>query len=173
MISLELAERTITLMAPSKTYNIPGLGCTLAVISNDKLRHRLERNSRGLLPEVTVLGLSGCEAAYGRSEDWRQGLLATLRANAELITQTLADLPGVTATGPQEATYLYWIDVTELNLSDPVAHFESHGIGLSDGNFFGAAHNGFVRLNFGCPTVTLEEGLRRFAIGVKAAQGSA
>lgn len=172
MISPALAERTITLMAPSKTYNIPGLGCTLAIISNDKLRRRLEHKSRGLLPEVTVLGLSGCEAAYGRSEDWRQGLLATLRTNSELITQTLTDLPGVSGTGPQESTYLYWIDVTALSLADPVAHFESHGIGLSDGNFFGAPHNGFVRLNFGCPTATLEEGLRRFAIGVKAAHNS-
>ncbi|GAB5560196.1 MAG: PatB family C-S lyase [Synoicihabitans sp.] len=171
-ISPELAERTITLMAPSKTYNIPGLGCTMAIISNEKLRHQLERSSRGLLPEVTTMGLSACEAAYGRSEEWRQGLLATLRTNSDLITKTLADLPGVHGEGPQEATYLYWINVAALNLSDPIAHFESHGIGLSDGNFFGAPPNAYVRLNFGCPTVTLEEGLRRFAQGVQAAQSS-
>lgn len=169
-ISPELAARTITLMAPSKTYNIPGLGCTMAIISNEKLRHQLERNSRGLLPEVTTMGLSACEAAYGRSEDWRQGLLATLRTNSELITNTLADLAGVHAEGPQESTYLYWINVAALNLSDPVTHFEKHGIGLSDGNFFGAPHNAYVRLNFGCPTCTLEDGLRRFAAGVRAAQ---
>lgn len=170
LISPELAARTVTLMAPSKTYNIPGLGCTMAIITNEKLRHRLERNSRGLLPEVTTMGLAACEAAYGASEDWRQELLTTLRANAELITRTLAGLPGVHGEGPQESTYLYWINVAALNLSDPVAHFEAHGIGLSDGNFFGAPPNAFVRLNFGCPTSTLEDGLRRFAAGVQAAQ---
>ena len=169
-ISPALAARTITLMAPSKTYNIPGLGCTMAIIADEKLRRKLERSSLGLLPEVTTMGLSACEAAYGRSEDWRQGLLTTLRTNAALITQTLAELPGVHGKGPQESTYLYWIDVTELKLSDPIAHFEAHGIGLSDGNFFGAPTNAYVRLNFGCPTSTLEDGLRRFAAGVHAAQ---
>lgn len=169
-ISAELAQRTVTLMAPSKTYNIPGLGCTMAIIANDKLRHHFERSSRGLLPEVTTMGLAACEAAYGRSEGWRQGLLKTLRTNADLITQTLADLPDVHGEGPQESTYLYWINVADLGLADPVAHFESHGIGLSDGNFFGAPPNTCVRLNFGCPTPTLEDGLRRFAKGVHAAR---
>ena len=169
-LGAEIAERTITLMAPSKTYNIPGLGCTLAIISNENLRHQFERAGRGLVPEVTNLGYSACEAAYGHSEDWRQGLLATLRTNADLIAQTLADLPGVHLEGPQEATYLSWINVSALQLSDPIGHFESHGIGLSDGNFFGAPFNEYVRLNFGCPTVTLQEGLRRFAAGVHAAQ---
>ena len=169
-ISSELSARTITLMAPSKTYNIPGLGCTMAIIANDKLRQKLEHSSRGLLPEVTTMGLSACEAAYGRSEVWRQRLLATLRANSELITTTLADLPDVHAEGPQESTYLYWINIAALELLDPIAHFEAHGIGLSDGNFFGAPPNAYVRLNFGCPTSTLEDGLRRFAAGVHAAR---
>jgi len=171
-ISPQLAERTVTLMAPSKTYNIPGLGCTMAIISNEKLRHRLERSSRGLLPEVTTMGLAACEAAYGRSEDWRLGLLAILRTNADLIEQAIAEIPGVHLAGPQEATYLSWINVSALNLSDPVGHFEEHGIGLSDGNFFGAHPNAYVRLNFGCPTSTLQEGLRRFATGVEAASVS-
>lgn len=172
LISPELAERTITLMAPSKTYNIPGLGCTMAIISNEKLRRQLERSSRGLLPEVTTLGFAACEAAYGASEEWRQGLLATLRTNSDLITRSIAEIPEVHLEGPQEATYLSWINVSALNLSDPVGHFENHGIGLSDGNFFGAPHNAYVRLNFGCPTSTLEEGLRRFAAGVAAAKSS-
>ena len=59
-----------------------------------------------------------------------------------------------------EATYLAWLDVRALNLPQPVAHFEAHGLALSNGSDFGAP--GFVRLNFGCPLTTLEEGLRRF-----------
>ena len=84
--------------------------------------------------------------------------------------------PGLQRTGrtteiePHEATYLAWINVSALNLPDPVAHFESHGLGLSDGNFFGAPRNAYVRLNFGCPTSTLEAGLKRLVAGVTAAQ---
>jgi cystathionine beta-lyase len=170
IISPELAARTITLMAPSKTYNIPGLGCTLAIIPDPDLRRRFHRSGLGLVPEVTPLGFAGCEAAYGRSEDWRQGLLTTLRTNRDLIATTIADLPDVHLEAPQEATYLSWLNVASLNLPDPVTHFESHGIGLSDGNFFGATRNAYVRLNFGCPTSVLEEGLRRFVKGVEAAR---
>ncbi|MCC5024709.1 MAG: PatB family C-S lyase [Candidatus Synoicihabitans palmerolidicus] len=166
-ISPELAERTITLMAPSKTYNIAGLGCTLAIISNESLRRRFQRICLGLLPEVTNLSYAACEASYGQSEDWRQSLLETLRTNSALITRSLSNLPGVQLEAPQEATYLSWINVSELNLPDPIAHFESHGIGLSDGNFFGAPTNQYVRLNFGCPTMTLQEGLRRFITAVQ------
>ena len=169
-LSPELAARTITLMAPSKTYNIPGLGCTLAIISDPQLRQRFHRAGLGLVPEVTPLGFAGCEAAYGRSEDWRQELLTTLRTNRDLIATTIADLPDVHLEAPHEATYLSWINIAALNLPDPVAHFESHGIGLSDGNFFGATRNTYVRLNFGCPTSVLEEGLRRFVKGVEAAR---
>ncbi|MCF3648926.1 PatB family C-S lyase [Synoicihabitans lomoniglobus] len=169
-LSPELAARTITLMAPSKTYNIAGLGCTLAIISNEKLRHQFERTSRGLLPEVNNLAYAAGEAAYGRSEKWRQGLLTTLRTNAALIQRVIGGLPGVHLEAPQEATYLSWINVADLNLPDPVAHFEAHGIGLSDGSFFGAPPGHYVRLNFGCPLMTLREGLRRFATGVQAAR---
>ena len=168
----EIAQRTITLMAPSKTYNIPGLGCTLAIIADESLRRRFEHAGRGLIPEVTNVAYAACEAAFRASEDWRQGLLDTLRTNADFIARTLAELPGVHLEAPQEATYLAWIHVGALKLDDPVAHFEAHGIGLSDGNFFGASTNQYVRLNFGCPTSTLEEGLRRFAAGVRAAAGS-
>ena len=172
LISPELAERTITLMAPSKTYNIAGLGCTLAIISNANLRRRFEHIARGLLPEVNNLAYAACEASYdGSSEIWRQEMLATLRTNMALIEQTVAALPGVQLLGPQEATYLAWMDVSALQLANASEHFESHGIGLSDGAPFGAQPNTHVRLNFGCPTSTLEEGLRRFTAAVHAAQG--
>jgi cystathionine beta-lyase len=164
-----LAARSITLMAPSKTYNVPGLGCSLAIIPDDQLRRQFERACRGLVAEVTPLGYAACEAAYGRSEDWRQQLLATLRHNTALIERTVAELPGVRLVGPQEATYLSWINIEELGLDDALAHFESHGIGFSDGVPFGAKPNSHLRLNFGCPASVLEEGLRRFAAGVAAA----
>ena len=68
---------------------------------------------------------------------------------------------------PVEATYLAWIDVRDLRLASPAAHFEAHGLGLSDGSDFGAP--GWLRLNFGCPRATLDEALTRFGKAVAAA----
>ena len=166
----EIAARSLTLMAPSKTYNIPGLGVTLAIIPDPALRQRFQRAALGLVPEVTSLGYAACEAAYRDSEAWRQGLLNTLRENRAVLEQTIGKLPGVRMEAPIEATYLAWLNVSALQLEDPIAHFESHGLGLSDGNVFGAPRNQYVRLNFGCSTSTLQAGVERFTRAVEAAQ---
>ncbi len=170
LVAPEHAARTVTLMAPSKTYNVPGLGTSFAIIPDAALRARFVRATAGIVAEVTCLGYSACEAAYRDSEDWRQALLATLRANRDRIVAAIRDgeLPGVKLAAPIEATYLAWFDVSALGLADPIAHFEAHGIGLSDGAFFGAARGSHVRLNFGCPPATLAEGLRRMAAAIAA-----
>lgn len=158
----EIAKRTVTLMAPSKTYNVPGLGTSLAIIPDAALRARFVRATAGVVAEVTALGFTACEAAYRDGEPWRQALLAYLRCNRDFLLDFLArELPGVKVEAPIEATYLAWLDVSALQLPDPIAHFEAHGVGLSDGAFFGAAKGTHVRLNFGCPRATLAEALRR------------
>jgi cystathionine beta-lyase len=158
----EIARRTITLMAPSKTYNVPGLGTSLAIIPNAQLRAQFVRATAGVVAEVTSLGFTACEAAYRDSESWRQALLATLRGNRDFLTDYVArELPGVEIEGPIEATYLAWVKVSALKLDDPIAHFETHGVGLSDGAFFGSPRGQYVRLNFGCPRATLTEALTR------------
>jgi cysteine-S-conjugate beta-lyase len=173
-LGAEIAARTITLMAPSKTYNIPGLGVTLAIIPDEKLRHKFHRAGLGLVPEVTNLGYIACEAAYRDGQPWRRALLDTLRSHRDHIVAFVKnELPGVTIEAPHEATYLAWLNVSALALEDPVSHFEQHGLGLSDGNFFGAPRNHYVRLNFGCPRATLDEGLRRLKAGVLAATSPA
>ena len=158
----EIARRTITLMAPSKTYNVPGLGTSLAIIPDSALRAQFVRAASGVMAEVTCLGFTACEAAYRDSEPWRQGLLKTLRSNRDLLLDFAGrELPGVRIEAPIEATYLAWLNVAALNLPDPVAHFEKHGVGLSDGAFFGEPRGKHVRVNFGCPRVTLVEALTR------------
>ena len=158
----EIARRTITLMAPSKTYNVPGLGTSLAIIPDATLRAQFIRATHGVMAEVNALGYTACEAAYRDSEPWRQGLLQTLRGNRDLLLEFVkSDLPGVNVEAPIEATYLAWLNVSALKLADPVAHFEKHGVGLSDGTFFGAPRGTHVRLNFGCPRSTLAEALAR------------
>jgi cysteine-S-conjugate beta-lyase len=161
-LSPEIAARTVTLMAPSKTYNVPGLGTSFAVISDSAFRNRFLRATAGIVAEVTSLGFAACEAAYRDCEPWRQALLATLRGNRDYLLNFVArELPGVRVEAPLEATYLAWLNVEALQLPDPIAHFEKHGVGLSDGAFFGSPKGRHVRLNFGCPQATLAEALRR------------
>ncbi len=165
-LSPAAAQRSITLLAPSKTFNIPGLGCAFAVIPNPALRRRFEQAMHGIVPHVNVLGLAACEAAFRHGGDWHRELIAYLRGNRDRVAATMASLPGV-RMAPVEATYLAWIDVRDLRLAKPAAHFEAHGIGLSDGADFGAP--GWLRLNFGCPRATLDEALSRFERAVRAA----
>jgi len=165
-LSPAAARRSITLMAPSKTFNIPGLGCAFAVIPDAALRRRFLRAMDGIVPHVNVLGLAACEAAYRDCGDWHRELIGVLSANRDRVEAAVARLPGIRMTHI-EATYLAWIDARELGLEHPHAHFEAHGIGLSDGGDFGAP--GWLRLNFGCPAATLDEALRRFAAACEAA----
>jgi len=170
-LSPDAAARTVTLMAPSKTYNIPGLGCSFAIVPDTKLRTQFARFTHGIVPDVNVLGLVAGEAALCHGEPWRQALLAYLRGNRDLIEQTVARgaLPGVTMTHV-EATYLAWLDISALKLTHAHAFFEQHGLGFSDGAPFGASPDTFVRLNFGCTRTTLIEALSRLERAVAAAQ---
>lgn len=170
LLGAEIANRTVTLMAPSKTYNVPGLGTSIAIVPDATLRAKFVRAAAGIVAEVTCLGYTACEAAYRDCEPWRQELLTTLRANRDFIFDFLArELPQVRVEAPIEATYLAWMNVSALGLEDPIAHFEKYGLGLSDGAFFGAKRGTHVRMNFGCPRKTLEEGLRRMKAAVSAA----
>lgn len=164
----EIAKRTITLMAPSKTYNVPGLGTSLAIIPDAALRAQFVRATAGVVAEVTSLGFTACEAAYRDSEPWRQALLAYLRGNRDFLLDFVArELPGIKVEAPVEATYLVWLNVSALNLADPIAHFEAHGVGLSDGAFFGSPKGRHVRINIGCPRATLAEALRRMKAALR------
>lgn len=167
LLSPEIAARTITLMAPSKTYNVPGLGTSLAIIPDSMRRARFIRAAAGIVAEVTSLGFAACEAAYRDCEPWRLALIAYLRANRDYLLAAIPrDLPGVRVEAPVEATYLLWMNVSALGRPRPADHFEEHGVGLSDGAMFGAAKGTHVRLNFGCPRATLVEGLRRMKAAV-------
>lgn len=154
----ELASRCMTLMAPSKTYNIPGLGCSFAVIQDPALRARFAEAMHGIVPDVNVLGLVAAEAAYREGEPWRRAALDILRARRDRVEQAIAAITGLSTTHV-EATYLAWIDARGLKVPDPAEFFEQAGVGLSNGADFGAP--GWVRLNFACTAETLESALAR------------
>jgi cystathionine beta-lyase len=154
----EVAQRTITLMSPSKTFNLPGLGCAFAVISNEKLRRQFIQAASGIVPLVNALGFVAAEAAYRDGARWRAELLEYLRGNRDTVARAVGKMP-LLSWAPPEATYLAWIDVRAADLQEPVRFFEDAGVGLQDGAEFDGP--GFVRLNFGCQRPVLEAALDR------------
>jgi len=155
----DVAARTITLMAASKTFNLPGLGCAFAVVPNAELRGCLARAAAGILPRVNTLGFVATLAAYRDSHAWQQALVRYLRGNRDLVIEQIGSIAGLSIT-PIEATYLAWIRV-DAAMPDPVAVFETAGVGLYDGRVFGT--EGYVRLNFGCPRSLIERALGRIS----------
>lgn len=163
-LSPEIARNTITLMAPSKTYNIPGLGCSFAVISDDTLRRRFKRAMSGIVPHVNILGMVAAQAAYQYGGPWLDAVIDYLRRNLDMTAQAISGMRGL-AMGKVQATYLAWIDTRELKIENPGKWFETAGVGLSDGIAFDGP--GFVRLNFGCPRALLARALERMAAAIK------
>ncbi|MFQ3786703.1 MalY/PatB family protein [Halomonas sp. A29] len=159
-----LAARTITLWAPSKTFNLAGLTAACAVIPDASLRQRFAAATRGLLPDVNVLGLVAAEVAYGQCNAWRQALLQTLRGHRQTLIERVAQWPGVDMSAP-ESTYLAWLDLrraeglAQRKGSPQQVLMEQAGVALSEGADFGWP--GFVRLNFGTTASQLEEALAR------------
>lgn len=167
----EFGKRVITLLAPSKTYNIAGLGYAFAVIRDDALRRRFLQAKGHTLPEINCLSYFAAEAAYRHGEPWRERLLSYLRGNRDHITAFCReDMPGLLVPAI-EATYLAWLDFRPLGISDPASLLEREaGLFLSDGRQFGGP--GHARLNFGCPRDRLEEALEKIRKAVQAARNS-
>lgn len=176
-LSAEAARRSITLMAPSKTFNIPGLATALAVIPDVALRRAFRAAMQGIVPDVNLLGLAATEAAYRDGGAWHAALIDYLRGNRDRLAARIAEMPGLTTTHV-EATYLAWIDARQFCQHRGIEHvqryFENAGVGLSNGADFGCGApgapgncDGFVRLNFGCPRALLDAALDR----IQAAMG--
>jgi cystathionine beta-lyase len=157
-LSSEVAARTVTLMAPSKTFNTPGLGCSFAVISEPPLRRAFCRAMEGIVPHVNAFGYVAAQAAYEQAGPWLRALIDYLRRNRDLVEREIDAMPDL-SVAHVEATYLAWIDARAAGLADPTRFFEDAGVGLSDGVAFDGA--GFLRLNFGCSRSLLADALGR------------
>jgi len=165
MLSADIAERTVTLMAPSKTFNVPGLGFSFAVVTNKRLRQQLSNAESGIIPHTNVLGLVAAQAAFSECDDWLSALLAYLTHNRDTMLAFLAEnMPGIKASMPT-ATYLGWLDCTVPDLKDNPYQFflKEAQVALSDGVMFGPGGEGCVRINFGCPRTQLIDALTRMA----------
>lgn len=153
-----IEKRSITLMAPSKTFNIAGLCCSFAIIPDDTIRRKFSKARIGIAPDVNLLGTTAAQAAYEYGDDWNNQQVEYLRANRDYLVEEINQIRGL-KLDPIEATYLAWIDISELELPDPKAFFEKAGVGLSAGSGFG--DNNYMRLNFGCPRSLLEAAVKR------------
>ena len=164
-LSEDAAQRSITLLSPSKTFNIAGLGASLAIIPNPELRARFKRVREGIVPGVDILALVAAEAAWRDGDAWLAAQLDYLRANRDWLVAQVNALPELQMTTP-EATYLGWIDASKLDVASPMDYFEQHGLGFSPGHDFG--DDNFVRFNFGCTRATLEQAVARLQKAVAA-----
>lgn len=160
-----IEKRSITLMAPSKTFNIAGLSCSFAIIPDDSIRRKFCKAGTGIIPYLNLLGTTAAQAAYEYGDDWNNQQVDYLRANRDYLMAEINKIQGL-KLDPIEATYLAWIDVSGLKLTDPKAFFEAAGVGLSAGSEFGDIN--YLRLNFGCPRSLLEEAVKRIQVAVKA-----
>jgi len=162
-LSPEIEKRTITLIAPSKTFNIAGLDCSVAIIPDARLREKFTTARSGLVPGVNVLGYVAALSAYRDCEPWLRQVMAYLEANRDFLYDYVnTSLPGITMWNP-EGTFLAWLDCIEAGIQgDPSEFFLNEArVALNEGPSYGSGGNGFVRLNFACPRVTLSEALER------------
>lgn len=170
-LSPEIEAHTITLMAPSKTFNLAGLKAAVAIIPNAELRQKFDDAKAGLVGAVNVVGNIAMLTAYRECEDWLTGLKQYLTANRDYLTSFVEErLPGVHLY-PAEGTYLAWLDCKDLDLpeTDACAWFlENAKVAFGDGLNFGEPGRGFVRMNFGCPRELLVDGLERMERAIAA-----
>jgi cysteine-S-conjugate beta-lyase len=165
----EHADRIVTFMAPSKTFNVAGLSLSFAIIPDDDLRRRVEDACRGIMPMINSFGMEAAMVAYTSCSDWSAELRQVLQENRYYVDEFVRmELPGVW-WDPPNGTYLAWLDFRNTPIADdPAGEILRRGrVALNPGPSFGDAGYGFARLNFACPRPSLREGLERIARVVK------
>lgn len=168
-LSPEVANRCVTLMSLSKTYNLAGLGFAFAVIQNPELQKAWNDTSLGIVPHVTIMGHLAALAALQEGGEWLAQVLLYLEENRNFLSQYVKErLPGIHMTRI-EATYLAWLDCTQAGIPENPFDFflQQAQVALMDGKEFGRGGEGFVRLNFACPRKTLTEALNRMTEALK------
>ncbi len=172
-LSTEIAKHTITLISPSKTFNIPGLYCGFAIIPDKDLRARYEKEISHLQLNVSSMGLFAARTAFsGECDKWLKELRRYLTGNRDFLAGYVTEyMPEVCLTIP-DATYLGWLDFTQTGIDgSPFEFFMKKGkVALSDGEVFGKEGKGHVRLNFGTSRKILKQGLERMRKALNSIQ---
>ena len=162
IVSEDAMQRTITLVAPSKTFNLAGLTNANAIIPNKKLRDDFQAMVRKGSGHSNIFGMIAQDAAYNNGEAWLEELLAYLRGNLNYLDDFLAEkLPGFKLY-PLEGTYLAWVDCSFLGMNDEELNdfmLQKAKLWLDEGTLFGTGGSMFMRINLACPKSTLKQAL--------------
>ena len=170
-LSEDAKNRTITCTAPSKTFNLAGLQVSNIWIATPKLREKFKKQIAAAgYSQLNTLGLTACEAAYRYGGEWHAELLGYLKSNLNFLREFLQTrLPEVKLIEP-EGTYLVWLDFGSLGLTEEQREellTKKAGIWLDSGAIFGAAGEGFERINIACPRSILKDALERIERAVR------
>lgn len=169
----EIAQNTITLMAPTKTFNIAGLQCSFAIVQNKELRQKLEDSKGGLVMWVNLVGMTAARAAYRDGQEWLEQVLQYLEVNRGILCDYVeSQLPQLRMAKP-EGTYLAWLDCRNAGIQGSPYEFflKEARVALNDGVTFGKGGEGFVRLNFACNRDVLAEALERMKAALQNIPG--
>jgi cysteine-S-conjugate beta-lyase len=169
----EISQNTITLMSPTKTYNIAGLQGSFAIVQNPELRKKLEQSMKGLVMWINLVGLTATQAAYRDGQEWLEQVLHYLEGNRDYLYDFVRDqLPTLQMVKP-EGTYLGWLDCHKTGIQgNPYEFFLKEArVALNDGATFGNGGEGFVRLNFACTWVVLNQALERMKAALERMAG--
>ncbi|WP_405388482.1 MalY/PatB family protein [Peribacillus muralis] len=167
-LSKKLADLTVTLMAPSKTFNIAGMQASFLITSNEQLQLKLQKAQAKLaFHGLNILALTAMEAAYREGLQWLTDMIGYIEENIKLAEEFIAaEIPALHVMHP-DASYLLWIDCRELGLTDIEIKdrlIHKGKLALEPGSKYGPGGEGFVRMNLGCSRATLQEGLKRLKI---------
>ncbi|NTV83143.1 MAG: putative C-S lyase, partial [Bacteroidales bacterium] len=165
-LSEEIAQNTITCIAPSKTFNLAGLFTSSVIIPNDTLRKKFNVAEEKVHLSANIFGITAGEAAYRDGEPWLAELMVYLKSNVDYVNAFLAASMPEVKCSPAEATYMLWLDFRSLGIPAPELKkrlIEKAGLGFVDGPTFGPGGEGFQRMNVACPRATLDRALQRLA----------
>lgn len=171
-ISSEIAQNSITCIAPTKTFNLAGLQTSSIIIPNEDIRKKVNRGiNTDEVAEPNAFAIEATIAAFTKGEPWLKELIQYLSNNKELVEEFIAkELPQINLI-PSQATYLLWIDCNEITSdSEELCRYirELTGLYLSSGAAYGANGNGFIRMNIACSKERLKDGLFRLKKGIES-----
>lgn len=169
----EIAQNTITLMSPTKTFNIAGLQCSFMIVQNQELRQKLEQSMKGMVMWVNLFGLTATLAAYRDGQEWLDQVLHYLEGNRDFLFEYVRDQMPMLQMVKPEGTYLAWLDCHNACIQGSPYEFflKEARVALNDGATFGNGGEGFVRLNFACTWVVLSQALERMEAALERAAG--
>lgn len=170
-ISEDFSENTITMIAPSKTFNVAGLFNSAIIIPNSKIRKEFQQTIKKMgLYLGNLFGILACEVAYNKGEEWLEEMLIYLRTTDKMVREYLETNLSMLKLSPLEGTFLLWIDFRELGFSDDNLNdflINQAKVGLNKGSTFGPGGSGFMRMNIGCPRSIVFDALNRIKISLE------